>query len=79
VGARVFVNYGGFTLVPIEEINETYDPTRDKLGLDWLGIDSGAVLVAVGAHRSISYIAMADRDVVVSKRRQFIERLREGA
>ncbi|MFN0020569.1 MAG: hypothetical protein ACKVP0_20105 [Pirellulaceae bacterium] len=35
-GNEIFVNYYGFTLVSPEETYKTYDPTWDRLGLDWV-------------------------------------------
>jgi hypothetical protein len=76
---EVFVNYGGFTLLPVEEIYKTYDPTWDKHGLDYLVPIQERFWAEVEQVDPISYIAMGDQDVVVSKRREFIEQLRAGS
>lgn len=74
---EVFVNYEGFTLVPTEEINEAYDPTWGRVGLDGLASIQERFWSQLEHIDPISYIAMGDRDVVVSKRPEFIERLRQ--
>jgi hypothetical protein len=76
---EVFVNYGGFTLVAIEEIYKTFDPTWDRHGLDYLVPIQERFWTQIEQVDPISYIAMGDRDVIVSKRREFIEQLRAGA
>jgi hypothetical protein len=76
---EVFVNFGGFTLVAIEEIYKTYDPTWDRHGLDYLVPIQERFWAQMEQVDPISYIAMGDQDVVVSKRREFIEQLRAGA
>jgi hypothetical protein len=75
---EVFVNYGGFTLVPIEEIYRTYDPTWDKHGLDYLVPIQERFWAQMEQINPVSYIAMGDQDVVVSQRRDFIEELLAG-
>jgi hypothetical protein len=76
---EVFVNYGGFTLVPIEEIYKTYDPTWDRHGLDYLVPIQERFWAQVERVNPVSYIAMGDQDIVVSRRRDFVEQLRAGA
>jgi hypothetical protein len=76
---EVFVNYGGFTPVASEEINKMYDPTWDRHGLDCLAPIQERFWGQLEQVDPISYIAMGDRDVVVSKRREFIEHLRARA
>jgi hypothetical protein len=73
---EVFVNYGGFTLVAIEEIYRTFDPTWDRHGLDFLVPIQERFWEQLEQVDPISYLAMGDQDVVVSKRREFIEQLR---
>ncbi len=76
---EVFVNYGGFTIVPTEEILKTYDPTWDRHGLDWLVRIQERFWEQMERVNPVSYVAMGDCDVVVSQRRAFIERLRADA
>jgi hypothetical protein len=76
---EVFVNYGGFTLAAIEEVLRTYDPTWDKHGLDYLVPIQERFWAQMEQVDPISYVAMGDQDVVVSRRREFIEHLRAGA
>jgi hypothetical protein len=75
---EIFVNYGGFTLVAIEEIYKTCDPTWDKHGLDYLVPIQDRFWAQMEQVDPVSYVAMGDHDVVVSKRREFIEQLRAG-
>jgi hypothetical protein len=74
-----FGRNGCFHLVPIEEIYKTYDATRDRIGLDYLVPIQERFWVQLEQVSAVSYIAMGDQDVVVSKRRDFIERLCAGA
>jgi hypothetical protein len=76
---EVFVNYGGFTLVAIEEIYRTFDPTWERRGLEYLVPIQERFWAQMEQVDPISYIAMGDQDVVVSKRREFIEQLRASA
>jgi hypothetical protein len=76
---EVFVNYGGFTLVPVEEIYKTFDPRWERGGLDYLVPIQERFWAQMERVAPVSYIAMGDLDVVVSKRREFIEHLRAGA
>jgi hypothetical protein len=75
---EVFVSYGGFTLVAIEEIYKTYDPTWDRHGLDYLVPIQERFWAQIEQVDPISYVAVGDQDVIVSKRREFIEQLRAG-
>ena len=74
-----FGRNGCFHLVPIEEIYKAYDATRDRIGLDYLVPIQERFWVQLEQVSAVSYIAMGDQDVVVSKRRDFIERLCAGA
>jgi len=76
---EIFVNYGGFTLEAVEEIYKTYDPTWDRHGLDYLVPIQERFWAQIERIDPISYIAMGDQDVVVSKRLEFIEHLLAGA
>jgi hypothetical protein len=76
---EVFVNYGGFTLAPIADILSTYDPTWDRRGLDYLVPIQERFWAQLERVDPVTYGAVGDYDVVVSKRREFIERLRAQA
>ena len=72
---EVFVNYGGFTLVPTEVLYKSYDPSWDRHGLNWLDPIQKRFWEQLERLNPVSFIAMGDYDVVVSRRREFIERL----
>ncbi|APW63947.1 hypothetical protein [Paludisphaera borealis] len=76
---EVFVNYGGYTLVAVEESYRTFDPTLDRHGLDYLFPIQERFWAQIERIDPISYVAMGDKDVVVSKRLEFIKHLRAGA
>jgi hypothetical protein len=59
---EVFVNYGGFTL----------EPQAD----DWLKAAQASFWTQLHRLRPMSYIAMGDNDVVVSRNRDFVEAVR---
>jgi hypothetical protein len=62
--------------VPVEEIYKTLDPTWERGGLDYLVPIQERFWAQTERVDPVSYIAMGDLDVVVSKRREFIEHLR---
>jgi hypothetical protein len=73
---EVFVNYGSFTLVPVEELYKTWDPTWDRHGLDWLVPIQERFWDQMERVNPVTYVARGDHDIVVSRRRELIERLR---
>ena len=72
---EIFVNRCGFTVVPPGDIWNADDLTADRHALDWLIADQERYWEQLRSVDPISYIAMGDNDVVVSKRREFIEEL----
>ncbi len=76
---EVFVNYGSFTLVSTEELYKSYDPTWDCHGLEWLDPIQERFWEQLERVNPVSYIAIGGYDVVVSQRREFIERLQADA
>jgi hypothetical protein len=72
---EIFVNYGGFTLVPSAELYKASDPTWSRYGFDELASIQGRFWEQLERVDPVSYIAVGDYDVVVTRRREFIERL----
>ena len=71
----IFVNHCGFSIVPPDEIWKADDLKSDRHALDWLILIQERFWEQMRRVDPISYIAMGDNDVVVSKRREFIEEL----
>lgn len=76
---EVFVWNACFTLVPVEELYNTYDPTWDKHGLDYLIPIQERFWVQIKRVEPVTYIAMGDQFVVVTRRSEFLERLKADA
>jgi len=72
---EVFVNYGGFTLVPPDEIS---DPTYDKNMLQWLPPLQERFWLQMKRVRPESYAALGDNDIVASRNERFIQGVREA-
>ncbi len=69
---EVFVNYGGWTVVPAEGLGEGDDSWGDRRGLETL---QSRFWEQLGRIDPVSYVAMGCLDVFVSRQRGFIERL----
>jgi hypothetical protein len=76
---EVFVNDSAFTLVPVEELRKLDDPTWCRYGNDWLIPLQESFWEQMERVKAVSYIAMGDHDIIVSQRREFIERVRAAA
>ena len=70
---EIFVNYGGFSLVPPEESYTEYDPSWEKGVLDFLKPIQSRFWAQIEKISPDTFIAIGDNDVVVSKNKQFIE------
>ena len=69
---EVFVNYGGFSLVPPEESYQDFDPTWERGTLDFLIPIQERFWQQMMKLKPETYVAMGDNEVVVSKNRDFI-------
>lgn len=74
---EVFVNYGGFTLVPPDEAYTTFDPTWEKTGLDYLAPIQARFWSQLTNIQPDTYIAMGDLDVVASRNDNFLKQVRK--
>ncbi len=70
---EVFVNYGGFSLVPPEESYKEFDPSWEKNSLDFLKPIQSRFWYQIEKICPETFVAIGDNDVVVSKNKQFIE------
>ena len=73
---EVFVNYGGFTVVPPEVTYKTLDPTWDRHGLDFLLPIQQRFWAQLAEINPVTYVATGDNDVVVTRNISFIEEIR---
>ncbi len=72
-GLEVFVNYGGFSLVPPEESYKEFDPSWEKGTLDFLKPIQIRFWAQIEKLDPETFVAVGDNDVVVSKSKNFIE------
>ncbi len=73
---EVFVNYGRFSLVPVEEQLKGFDPTWERDSLDWLRALQDQFWEQIMRLEPETYVSMGDRDIVVSKNLSLLERIR---
>jgi hypothetical protein len=76
---EVFVNFGGFTLVPAKETATALDTTRNKHGLDWLKQIQERFWAQLLRIQPRTFAASGDYDVVVSRDKRFMAAVREAA
>ena len=76
---EVFVNYGGLTLVAPAETCKTFDPTWERMGLDWLAGVQERFWLQLERLQPASYVAVGDNDIVVSRNHRFVQSVREAA
>ncbi len=69
---EIFVNYGGFSLVPPVESYRDFDPTWEPGTFDFLIPIQARFWQQMLELNPETYVAMGDNDVVVSKNRDFI-------
>jgi len=74
-GIETFVNYGGFTLVPPEELYKSYDPSCEKGVLDSLEVIQSRFWKQLERINPETFIAVGDNDVVVTKSQQFFDEM----
>jgi hypothetical protein len=76
---EVFVNYGGLTLGPAEELHRSLDPTWDRHILEWESALQVRFWTNLERVNAVTYIAIGEKDVVASRRHDFIGQLRSKA
>jgi hypothetical protein len=72
---EVFVNLGTFTVVPVEELERRRDPTWERDALDWLIPVQERFWKQLARIRPVSYVAMGESDIVVTRSQLFAARL----
>lgn len=72
---EVFVNYGGFTLVPLDETDTPFYSTLGKTSLDDLAPIQTRFWSQLTNIQPDTYIAMGDLDVIVSRNNNFLEQV----
>lgn len=73
-----FVNYSGFNLADPRAMAESFDPTWERSGLDWLYPIQERFWQQIDRLAPMSYISSGDRDVVVTKCHSFAESIRQA-
>jgi hypothetical protein len=76
---EVFVNYGGFSLVPVEIQLENFDPSWERDALEWLKPVQERFWAQITRIDPLTYVAMGDRDLVVSKNTSLLASICENA
>lgn len=72
---EVFVNFGSFTVVPVAELEAARDPTWERHALDSLPPMQERFWAQIAQVRPLSYIALGEVDLVVTRSRAFAARL----
>jgi hypothetical protein len=72
-----FVNYGGFNLADPKRMAESFDPSWERGGLDYLNPLQEGFWAQIDVLRPISYVGSGDNDVVVTRKPSFAAKLRE--
>jgi hypothetical protein len=72
---EVFVNFSTFTLLPVAEIERRRDPTWEAHAFDWLIPLQERFWQQIARIRPLSYVAMGDNDVIVTRNRDFSSKL----
>ena len=73
-----FVNYGGFNLADPRELANSFDPTWDRSGLDWLYPIQERFWKQMDSISPVSYVASGDNDVIVTQRQSFFDAIRRS-
>lgn len=73
-----FVNYGGFNLADPRAMAESFDPTWERSGLDWLYPIQRQFWQQINNLSPVSYIGSGDYDVVVTQSPSFAESVRQA-
>ncbi len=76
---EVFVKYVGFTLVPPETLANGRDPTWERNAFDFLEPIQERFWSQLRTLGAETYVATGDNTVVVSRSRDFVDRLRATA
>jgi hypothetical protein len=63
-------------VVPVEEIERRRDPTWEAHAFDWLIPVQGRFWKQIVRVRPLSYVAMGERDIIVTRNQEFVSRLR---
>ena len=74
---EVFVNLGTFTVVPAEELKRRRDPSWEANAYEWLRPVQKRLWNQMERVRPVTYIAMGERDIVVTRSQEFASRLSE--
>ena len=69
-----FVSYGGFNLVDPQVLIESFDPTWDRHGLDYLAPIQERFWAQLTRISPATYVAMGDQDVLVSRNKDLVDR-----
>lgn len=73
-----FVNYGGFNLADPRSMAASFDSTWDRSGLDWLYPIQERFWAQLNELSPLSYIAIGDNDVVVTRNESFAKTVRHA-
>jgi hypothetical protein len=73
-----FVNYGGFNLADPRKMAESFDPTWERSGLDWLNPIQERFWNQIESIMPVAYICSGDNDIVVTQHREFFDDIRHS-
>lgn len=70
-----FVNYGGFSLVPVDEQLKEFDPTWERDSIDCLRSTQQRFWSQISKFNPETYVSMGDKDIIVTKKEHLLEKL----
>ena len=73
------MDYGGFSLVPVDKQLENFDPTWERDVLNWLRPIQRRFWDQLKKLNPETYVLMGDRNIIVSKKVRLLETLRKNA
>jgi hypothetical protein len=76
---EVFVGFGRFTLAAPAEVYDTFDPTWERSGLDWIVPIQERFWLQLERLKPESYVAIGWHDILASRNEEFIRCVREAS
>ena len=69
-----FVNYGSFSLVPVDQQLKEFDPTWERDSIDWLRPIQQRFWSQVSKLNPETYVSMGDKDIIVTKNEHLLKK-----
>lgn len=76
---EIFINYGNFSLVPVDQQLEEFDPTWESDSLDWLRPIQQRFWSQASKLNPETYVSIGDKDIIVTKNGHLLDKLCKNA